>query len=365
MKNVERIIRLFSVYFSKQPAYLILFVTSRCNARCKMCFNWQNNNRASKEQELSLSEIISISEHFKNIMQFTISGGEPFLRDDISEIVNSFYKNSRARMITIPTNGSFPEKIATATVRILENCPSCLLNVGLSIDGIGEKHDQIRQLPGCFDLAVETYHRLNRLRKKYNNFYLKMTTVLSKYNKDEIEHLFDYADKHFDIDEHELLLARGNTRDPSATNLSARDYKDAIRIVNKYAAKNCKTRNIQFSRLLCSLYKQMQTVTYQTISQNKMIYPCLAGKRLVEIYDDGAVVPCEILKTINKNIPATMGNLRDFHYDIQRVLRSKEAIEIIDYIEKTECRCSFECAVLTNIVFNPFAYPALLKKFFA
>ncbi len=365
MHNAERIKRLVSAYFSDYPSYLIFFVTSRCNARCKMCFNWEKQNGEQVKRELSLDEIYKISRNFKNLLQLTVTGGEPFLRNDIPEIANYFYLNSGTRLFTIPTNAFFPEKIEEAVSKILQECPSCLLNVGLSLDGIGEQHDSIRQLPGSFEMLLKTYKRLHELKKHHSNFYIKITTVLSKYNQHDMEDLFNYVNHNLVIDDHELLLARGNTRDRSADDVSIYRYNELLAKVEAHASKNLKKRSYQFSRIFYGLYKHMNHVLSETVIKDKMVYPCLAGKRLVEIYDDGIVAPCEILDTISATKNASMGNIRDFDYDINKVLSSPAAKNLLSNIKKTECHCSFECAILTNIVFSPRAYPRLLRCMFS
>jgi MoaA/NifB/PqqE/SkfB family radical SAM enzyme/glycosyltransferase involved in cell wall biosynthesis len=360
MRGLERIGRLWSSYFSGEPAYLVFFVTSRCNAKCKICFYWQNMEQRP-ERGLSLEEIDRISRSFKNLVQFTVSGGEPFLRDDIPDIVKCFYENSGARLITIPTNAFFPDRIEEAVARILEECPGCLLNVGLSLDGIGEKHDMMRQLPGSFDRLMQTYKRLQELRRNHSNFYIKITTVLSKYNQHDIEELFDFVKEKLVIDDHEILLARGNTREQYAGDVPFSRYSELVEKVKEHAARNVKKRSYQFSRVFYGLYRHMNEVISKTVLEDRMVYPCLAGRRLVEIYDDGTVVPCEILSTLNPGIPSSMGNIRDFDYDINKVISSPAAEEILSYIEQTKCHCSFECAALTNIVFSPRAYPHLVR----
>ncbi len=362
MQKIERMQHLFSTYFSGKPAYLILFATSRCNARCKMCFNWKKQDEEHGRHELSLNEIDKISKSFKNLLQFTVTGGEPFIRDDIPEIVKCFYSNSGARLITIPTNAYFTDKVEDAVSRILNECPSCLLNVGLSLDGIGEDHDSIRQLPGSFERLIQTLDRLNRLKKKHNNFYIKITTVLSNHNQHNIEKLFDFVKDNFLIDEHEILLARGSTRDQTAPDVPWRKYSDLLKKTEEHAAENVKKRRYQFSRVFYGLYKHMNQVVSSTIKDNKMVYPCLAGKRLIEIYDDGLVVPCEILQPLNPGTDMSFGNIRDFDYDIHKVMRSPAARKILAHIKTSKCHCSFECAILTNIVFNPYSYPRLLKN---
>ncbi|RJP28994.1 MAG: radical SAM protein [Candidatus Omnitrophota bacterium] len=364
MKKFQRIFFLAFSLFSKYPAYLILFITSRCNAKCSMCFNWQKQDSAVKANELSLKEIEKISSSFNKLIQLTIAGGEPFLRDDVAEIVQAFYKNSGTRFITLPTNGTFPDRLESAVRKILINCPACLVNVCLSIDAVGDAHDKIRNLPGCFDKVMESYNRISRLKEGRDNLYIKITTVLSKSNAENIEEVFIYVKDNLKVDEHELLLARGNTRDTMALDVSPQIYTRALKTVEDIAYNNLKKRKYQFSGIFYGLYKYTNRIVSRIINEKKYIYPCLAGKKMIEVYEDGSVVPCEILPSIKGTIDANMGNIRDFDYNINKLLASEKAKNIIKYIKEKRCFCSFECAILASLVYNPRAYPHILRYAF-
>lgn len=58
-----------------------VIVTYRCNARCNMCSRYQAPSKA--EEEISVETIRKLPP-----MYFTnITGGEPFLREDLKDIV--------------------------------------------------------------------------------------------------------------------------------------------------------------------------------------------------------------------------------------------------------------------------------------
>lgn len=358
--EIDKLAKLIMFYFSRSPVYLILFVTSRCNMRCKMCFNWKNQKDA--KEELSLDEIKKISLNYRGFLQLTLGGGEPFLRDDIPSIIEIFYRNNNARFFTIPTNAFFPEKIASDVEDILKRCPHALLNVALSLDGVAHLHDEIRGSQGSFEKLLETYRRLKTIRGKNPNFYIKVTTVVSSFNSYKVDEILSFVRGHMDIDDHEMLLARGDTRFEKAKDVLPMRYKQLIKIFDENAKRNLARRKYQFSRLFYGLYRYMNKVVFETLEKNRMILPCLAGKRLIEIYEDGTVRPCEILHTLPGGIDSTMGNLRDFNYDINKILRSEKAKDLLKYIKEHKCFCTFECALLTNIIFNPCTYPKLIKN---
>ncbi len=136
------------------PIYLVLFITERCNARCKHCLLADGVHKPDKSAELTIDEIELLSKKMDPLLFLLPTGGEPFMRPDLGEIVTLFYKNNRVRNVGIPTNGFFTERIVDTVKNILETCPGIDLGIDVSLDGIKERHDEIRGVPGLFDKAV-------------------------------------------------------------------------------------------------------------------------------------------------------------------------------------------------------------------
>ena len=77
----------------KRLAYLIYFVTMRCNARCKMCLRWRPQN--ASRRELTVDEVDRFSRSIGHMFQVQLTGGKTFLRDDLKEIVLLLAHNCR------------------------------------------------------------------------------------------------------------------------------------------------------------------------------------------------------------------------------------------------------------------------------
>ena len=129
-----------------------VIVTYRCNARCNMCNRYKVPSRA--EDEISVETIRKLPP-----MYFTnITGGEPFIREDLKEIVRELYKKSDR--IVISTNGFF-------TDRILDLCEE-FPNVGIriSIEGMEETNNEIRGLEDGFNRGYTTLKKLREMGMK-------------------------------------------------------------------------------------------------------------------------------------------------------------------------------------------------------
>src|SRR5574341_1302680 len=87
---------------------LFLFVTSRCNSLCRTCFYFDKLN---SRDDLSFEEIERISATAPTFERLWISGGEPFLRDELAEILGMFARRNHVRNVNLPTNGLLPERI--------------------------------------------------------------------------------------------------------------------------------------------------------------------------------------------------------------------------------------------------------------
>ena len=71
---------------------------------------------------------------------------------------------------------------------------------------------------------------------------------------------------------------------------------------------------------------------------------------------------CEILETLLEETDTSMGNIKDFDCDIQKLLESDKAKNIINYIKQSKCHCTFECPKHMDVLYNKKFYPKLMKK---
>jgi len=79
------------------------------------------------------------------------TGGEPFLRKDIGEIVKIFHKNTGVRNVGIPTNAARRARTVSIVKDLCESCPEAsTCTSDISLDGVGPLHDEIRVFPGLF-----------------------------------------------------------------------------------------------------------------------------------------------------------------------------------------------------------------------
>ena len=148
-----------------RPTVLIYNCTWVCDARCEMCNNWK---RGDRKADMTLEQLDRAMDHpfWGAVENLNISGGEPTTRNDLPEMVEMFLRRlPRLRKIGINTTGLTPHRAIPMLTRIVEFCAErdILFSVRVSLDGIGDIHDQVRHVKRGFDKAGETIEAMQAL----------------------------------------------------------------------------------------------------------------------------------------------------------------------------------------------------------
>ena len=154
LDNLRRAINIPS-----KPFLINYSLTFRCGFKCKHCGVWGLENDYAQE-ELRASEVSRFlgDKSLKQLGVIVITGGEPFLKDDFVEILLEFKQKTAARIFHITTNGFLTEKIIES-VRFLKS-RGVNLDLKISIDDIGLRHDELRDKEDSFKKAVNTITKL-------------------------------------------------------------------------------------------------------------------------------------------------------------------------------------------------------------
>jgi radical SAM protein with 4Fe4S-binding SPASM domain len=124
-----------------------LAVTYKCNLRCSMCNIW----KVSDFDELPPEEYLKLPRSLRSI---NITGGEPFLRKDLVEVIRRIHEASPSSRIVISSNGFMTDRIASLMGEMRRFHPK--LGIGISVDGLDSVHDGVRGVKGAFEKAVQT-----------------------------------------------------------------------------------------------------------------------------------------------------------------------------------------------------------------
>ncbi len=177
------------------PRAMHFISTHRCNARCVMCGIWKETG--TRAEELS-PEVLSgvLADRLFSAMEFVgISGGEPFLRDDLSDLCGVFLeKCTRIKRFSLTTNGLLTGRMSTALPEIGERArgAGALLDVSVSVHGMGEMLDGIYGVANAFAKIERTIEVLEELRAE-GQLSFSLNCVLLSENLAGAEELKNWA----------------------------------------------------------------------------------------------------------------------------------------------------------------------------
>lgn len=336
----------------KLPSSLILLITARCNSNCKFCFF---KNRINKNyQELTLNELENLSKSLKQLNRLIVSGGEPFLRNDLVKICKIFFKNNKVDELAIPTNGLLSKQIAKTTEKIMANCPGINLMITISIDGPPEINDQIRGVKDSYYKCLKTYHLLTKLKEKYKQLRIHVTTTVSKYNYQYLDELIELIKKDMpELSSHNFELIRNRHSEYSSDLPTLKQclnfqkkHEELVKKTKKHFSESrikslisIPIKNYKFDLLINILKKREQPLT------------CLAGKIIGMVNEVGDVFLCELLPKV--------GNIREKNF--KDAWYSKEAEKQRKMIAQRKCWCTHSCFQGTNILYHPTNYLNIIK----
>jgi MoaA/NifB/PqqE/SkfB family radical SAM enzyme len=297
--------------------------------------------------------------------QLLLSGGEPFLRKDVAGIVHAFYLHASTRQISIPTNGALPNLTLPSVEMILEKCPDAFLNINLSLDGIGDDHDQLRGLKGCFIKLCETYEGLERLRKHHQRLSVNVLSTITSNNADKLENIFNYVKENFDVNYHYAGLVRGNV-DANEKDFDMELVESRIEAI--YNKKMWINEMPLFDRFTPAVASLLWKILKQARRQKERPFDCRAGRKMIVLDHQGDIYPCEPLwleHDVREGKEASelrMARLQDYDFNVPRALRSPRAIAIKNFVDEKKCSCTYGCAMMNSIIYSPRMYPRLLKE---
>ena len=298
-----------------------MIVTYRCNAKCYMCHTWQHPSK--KDEEFSSDLVNKIPGGLKFI---NITGGEPFLRSDLDEIIEIAL--TKTKRLVISTNGYFTDKI----IKLAEKFGN-RIGVRISIEGLPAANDELRGIKNGFDHGLRTLVTLHSMGIKDIGFGI---TVSDRNAKDMIE-LYRLANAMG------LEFATAVTHNSYYFHKHDNRFEDPEMIAGEFekiAAELLKTNR---PKSWFRAYFNMGLAN--KVRGGKRPLPCEVGTDVFFLDPYGNVMPCN-----GSDEPMIMGNLNKQSFD--ELWHSKKANEIRKLVKD----CSKKCWMIGS------ASPAMKKR---
>lgn len=322
------------------PATLTINVLYACNSRCKTC-----NIYETRADVLSLEEYDRIFAGIGRAPRWvTFTGGEPFLRPDLADVMIAFARRCRPAVMNVPTNGSFPDRIEESVDRVARAMKPHSLIVNLSIDEVGPAHDALRGLRGNWDLAMRTAANLKKLRAKHGNLVFGVNTVVSRFNEDRLPDIAARVDE-LDPDSYVTEVA-GHRVELGNHSTNITPSKEGILAAMRFL----RARSRRTSRFVEALVASLRAEYYGIIEQHTVspreVLPCYAAITSAHIMPEGKVWACCVLGE-------ELGRLREVDYDFRSIWYGATAARIRARIKSERCHCTLANQTYLNMLMDP------------
>jgi radical SAM protein with 4Fe4S-binding SPASM domain len=286
-----------------------VILTYRCNCKCHMCNTWRFPSEIKKEFKPELLEKLP------RLSFCNITGGEPFLREDIEEITHIIKK--KAKRVVISTNGYFTEKILKLAEKNTD------IGIRISIEGLPAINDELRGTKDSFDHGLRTLLELLHLGIKDIGFGI---TVSDKNAKDMLE-LYHLA-KSMKV-EFATAVVHNSYYFHKYDNIIAEKEK-AVFYFKKLLHEQLQSRKV---KEWYRAYFNQGLINY--IMGYPRLLPCGAGKNSFFLDPDGEIWPCNGME--EKYWLKSMGNLHNNSFE--EIWASAQAQSVRDMVASCKKNC--------------------------
>lgn len=292
------------------PTDISIITTYRCPMRCQMCNIWQNPTKAEEEIR---PEDLEMLPHFKFV---NITGGEPFVREDLEDIIRVMY--TKSPRIVISTSGWYEDRV----IEIARKFPN--IGIRISIEGLKEKNDELRGREGGFEKGVRILHTLKDMGLTDIGFGI----TVSNHNSADMLDLYELS-KELDM---EFATAAFHN------SFYFHKYDNVITNKHEVSENFRKLMEMQMKekhpKSWFRAYFNMGLINY--VNGGQRLLPCEAGTVNFFIDPWGEVYPCNGME--ESKWKRSMGNIRSGK-SFKEIWNSPEADEVRELVRNCPKQC--------------------------
>jgi radical SAM protein with 4Fe4S-binding SPASM domain len=269
-----------------------------------------------------------------SLKTINVSGGEPFLRDDLPEIVRCIKSACPTSRIIISTNSLQPERIALMMREILKYDPA--IGLGISLDGMGKMHDAMRGVKGAFDKVMQTLDLATKEGVRNIRFAFTATSR-------NISHL-------------QPVLRLSREKEVEFTCVVAQNSEHYFRTDANIGIDDPDELKHQFNQLISEQLAGFHPKrwarayfargVYEFAANRKRLLECRAGTDFFFLDPTGDVYCCNVL-------PEIMGNLATT--DFSGLWTSSQAESVREKVSRCQEGCWMVCTARTVMKRHPFS----------
>lgn len=291
------------------PTDASIILTYRCPMRCQMCNIWKYPTNRS--EEIQAKDLTSLPK----LKFINLTGGEPFIREDLDTIVEECYNHTDR--IVISTSGWFEDRV----IELAKKFPN--IGIRISIEGLSEKNDELRGHDGGFDKGLRTLLSLKKMGVKDIGF----GCTVSNHNSKDMLSLY------------QLSLSMGMEFATAAFHNSYYFHKEDNLISNKEEVCNDFRQLIEWQlkennpKSWFRAWFNMGLINY--IEGGRRMLPCEAGSANFFMDPWGEVYPCNGME--DKFWKLSMGNIHQHTFN--EIWESEQAAIVREKVRNCPKNC--------------------------
>ena len=268
-----------------------------------------------------------------SLKTINITGGEPFLRKDLVDVLKAVHSSAPSSRIVFSTNGFLTETILK-TISEIQSFHDAI-GVGVSIDGLEEVHDKVRGSAGAFRKAVSTVEGLKRLGLKD----LRVGTTLTQENVGDVKSVFDLSRKlgvEFSVTfahNSEIYFQKTDNTPPELAGASGLPLSEVL-------------ESQLMSRSVKDWFRayHVQGIMDPEL-RHEFVSQCKAGSRYFFVSPSGDVYPCMVMDM-------RIGNLRDAT-SWDELFSSEAVARTLHAVRNCSQDCWMVCNTRSHIISHP------------
>lgn len=335
------------------PSNVMIATTYMCNSHCRMCNVWSKYKKNPKKlkEEMSMNEFIEFVNKNRFLIKIALTGGEPFLRDDLYDMI--IFLNEKGYNTEITTNAILTDKIKSEESKILNNLSGDIPHtLTISIDGLEKSHDNLRGIKGNFKKAIELLRWCIQQKNKYDFFETSISHTITQNNYLEFPDFFTYF-INFGLKPEQITFRLAQTSSYYFENVKSNEIStDFLQIHEQIKKVLDKHTNLKSDIFYQGLLKYLR-------NPNNQVLPCMAALSFCYIDPYWNVYPC-------MSWTKSIGNLRNFNFDLKKIWNSESMKQSRELIKNEKCQnCWTQCVAIptisSNILVLPKRYLNLLK----
>jgi len=302
------------------PKEASIIITYRCNAKCYMCNTWKNPS--DMKTEIGLEVVNRLPNNMKFI---NITGGEPFIREDLGSIVEVALR--KTQRLVVSTNGYYTERILELARRFPD------IGVRVSLEGLPEANDRLRGIKGGFDHGLRTLLELRSLALRDVGFGI----TVSDLNAADMIELYRLAESMG------MEFATASTHNSFYFHKWDNTFENAEQVAQAF--ENLSDELLRTGRVKNWFRAYFNYGMANYVRGGRRLLPCEAGSDMFFVDPCANVMPCN---GMDREMP--MGNLRDASFE--DIWNSDRA----DKVRKAVRSCEKNCWMIGSVA------PAMKKN---